>query len=268
MGIITITRGSYGGVEALARRLADDLGYRLFSREEVLQGTVQEYGLSQSQLESALMHRPGFLEGRGLKKLHYIACAQAILAKVAREDDLVYHGEAGHVLLKGIPHHLRVRAVADMEYRIRAVMERCEMSREKSIQYIADMDRERNTWLKWVHGVDANDLSTYDLVVNLERLPIPSAALLIAQVADRDFRTTPESQRMMDDLALASQLRARVGLESGISEERIGIDVTDGVVTITANVRHLSDATKLEALARQIPGVREVRSDIDPRWRE
>ena len=268
MAIITITRGSYGGVEALAQRLADDLGYRIFSREEVLGGTVKEFGLSQSQLESALMHRPGFLEGRGVKRLHYIACAQAVLANVAREDNLVYHGEAGHVLLKGIPHHLRVRVVADMEFRIRAVMERCELSREKSIQYIADMDRERNTWLKWVHGVDANDLSTYDLVVNLERVPIAGAAALIAQVADRDFRTTPESQRMMDDLALTSQLRARVGLESAISDERIGIETVDGVVTITANVRHLVEATRVEELARQIPGVRDVRSEIDARWRE
>lgn len=268
MAIITITRGSYGGVEVLARRLADDLGYRLFSREEVLEGTVREYGLLQSQLESALMHRPGFLEGRGVKKLHYIACAQAVLAKVAREDNLVYHGEAGHVLLRGIPHHVRVRVVADMEFRIRAVMERCELTREKSIQYIADMDRERNTWLKWVHGVDANDLSTYDLVVNLERFSIPSAAVLIAQVADRDFRTTPDSQRMMDDLALSSELRARVGLESGVSGERIGIDVADGVVTITTNVRHLVDATKVEELARQMTGVRDVKSDIDARWRE
>lgn len=268
MAIITITRGSYGGVEALARRLADDLGYRLFSREEVLEGTVREYGLSPSQLESALMHRPGFLEGRGLKRLHYIACAQAVLANVAREDNLVYHGEAGHVLLKGIPHHVRVRVVADMEFRIGAVMERCELSRDKAIQYIADMDRERNTWLKWVHGVDANDLSTYDLVVNLERFSIPSAAVLIAQVADRDFRTTRESQRMMDDLALTSELRARAGLEAGISDDRIGIEASDGVVTITANVRHLVDATKVEELARRLSGVRDVRSDIDARWRE
>ncbi len=56
MTIITISRGAYSGIEGLAERLRDELGYRLFSREELLVNTAEEFGASASQLESALKH--------------------------------------------------------------------------------------------------------------------------------------------------------------------------------------------------------------------
>ena len=43
MAIITISRGAYSGIEALAERLREELGYRLLSREELLVNTAKEF---------------------------------------------------------------------------------------------------------------------------------------------------------------------------------------------------------------------------------
>jgi hypothetical protein len=246
----------------LAEQLGRELGYWLLSREELLTKVTEEYGISESQVESALKYKPGLLEGRGLKKLHYVACMRAALARAVQRDNVVYHGAAGHVLLGSIPHHLRVRVVADMEYRIAAVQARFGLTRDKAVRYIETLDKERDAWLRWVYGADANDPHAYDLVVNLEHVPVSTACAIIAEAATRDFRATPASQKILADLALASELRARIGLDRGVSDERIGVEAENGVVTITADVRRVSDAERTRELAAAIPGVREVRSDI------
>jgi len=263
MAIVSISRGPYSGIKVLAERLSEDLGYRLLSREELLANTAEEFGALESQLESALKHAPSFLEGRGLGRRHFVYCVQATLAKAIQSDNVVYYGEAGHLLLKGIPHHLRVRLVAKMEDRVGAAMERCGLAREKAAQYIRESDKALERWVKWVHGVDFNDLATVDLALNLEHIPIPSACALIAEAVDRDFRTTPQSQQIVDDLVIASQIRARIGLDRRTSDERIVVEVDDGVVTITTNVRFVAEGQKARELVSQIPGIKAIESKIE-----
>jgi len=268
MAIITLSRGMFGGVEALAEQLSERLGYRLLTREEVLAQTAAVFGLSESQLQSALKHKPGLFEGRGLKKLHFVNCARAAITKAVQSDNVVYHGESGHLLLKAVPHVLRVRVMADMEYRVATAMERCNLNREKAIEYVRNADRERDNWMEWVHGVDADDPYTYDLVVNLARISVSTATTILADAAEREFQTTPQSQKIMNDLVLASEIQARLGLDRGVSDDRIDVAVDDGVVTISANVRHLADVERASELVQQMSGVTEVRSDIGTKWRE
>lgn len=263
MAIVSITRGSHSGIEVLAERLSKDLGYRLLSREQLLAHTAEEFGALESQLESALKHAPRILEGRGLGRQHFVSCVRATLAKAFQSDNVVYHGESGHLLLKGIPHQLRVRLVAKVEDRVAAVMDRCNLTREKAVQYITQSDRTLERWVKWVHGVDINDPATVDLAINLQHIPVHGACAIIAEAVDRDFRTTPQSQKIVDDLVIASQIRARIGLDRGISDERIGIDADDGVVTITANVRFVAEAQRVKELVSQIPGVKSIESKIE-----
>jgi cytidylate kinase len=266
MAIITVFRGTRRGGTHLAESLAEQLGYRLLSREELITGAAQEYGAAEELVESALQQRPGFLEGRGLKRLHYIHCVHAVLARAVQRDDVVYHGQAGHLLLRGIPHHLRLKVVADMEYRIGEILRDENLTREEAIYRIEEADRLRAAWMEWLHGVGTDDPVAYDLTINLERISVPHACAMVAQMVERDFRTTPASQRVVDDLVLASEIRARIGLDPNISDEKIEVEVEDGVVTINANVRSLDDADGVKEAVRRIPGVKDVRSKIATRW--
>ncbi len=71
----------------------------------------------------------------------------------------------------------------------------------------------------------------------------------------------------MDDLVLVSAIRARMGLDRNVSDDRIDVAAADGVVTISANVRYVADAERVKELALGLPGVRDVRSNIGARWR-
>ena len=266
MAIITISRGTYSGGRILAECLSDQLGYRLLSREALLHSAAERFNATEEQLEAALLQRPGFLEGRGLKKLHYVYFVQAELARTVEGDNVVYHGQSGHLLLKGVPHHMRVRVVANLEYRIAAAMERSNLKREKAVEYIKELDEERDKWVEWVYGIDRNDPLTYDFTVNLERISIDSACGMVAESARRDFQTTPASQEIMNDLVLASEIRAKIGLDKSIADDRIEVDCEAGTVTLTGTVRSLVDADRVRELVRAIPGVENIDSKMGTRW--
>lgn len=258
MAIITISRGTYSGGTALAESLGERLGYRITSREQLLRDAANAFGASEEELESALHQRPGFLERLRLGRVHYIHCLEATLAKAAQGDNLVYHGQAGQLLLRGVPHHLRVLAVADMEYRIAAARDRDRVTRQQAIKLIAEADQARDEWVRRIYGVDRDDLTTYDLAINLQHLPIPDICELIAQIVERRFPTTAESQEIMDNLVLASEIRARIGIDEDIVDDKIEITASGGRVSIGGMVRTKREVERVEQVIGQVPGVEGV----------
>jgi cytidylate kinase len=263
LAIITISRGTYSGGKALAEALGRQLGYRLLSREELLARAAQRFGIPPEDLESALLMRPRFLESRS-KKLHYIYCVQAALADDVRRDGVVYHGQAGHLLLKDIRHHVRLKVVASLAMRVKAATEGGNDT--DPLRYVQKLDTERDKWVRWVYGVDRTDPATYDLVFNLEQVSIPTACAVVSRLVHSRFQTTPASQAALEDLAFASELRAQIGLDRHIVDDRIEIDARAGVVTLKGTVRSLVDADRLREFVGCTDGVKEVQSQLSVRW--
>lgn len=262
MAVITISRGTFSGGQALAECLARKLGYRTLSREELLTRAAREFGVSEDKLNTALMNKPGFLEGLSLRRIHYIAYVRAALCKEVQKDNVIYHGQAGHLLLEGIPHVLRLKVIADMEYRILAAMERNHLSREEAVEYIKRMDEERNLWVKALYHVDRNDPTTYDMVINLERITIESACEVVCRTVEAEFRTTTESQRIMDDMVMATDIRARIAMARDIKDDDLEVHFQDGIVTLLGSVNSIEDADRIRTLVRQQPGVKDVVSKL------
>lgn len=266
MAIITISRGTYSGGKELAKCLAEKLEYRLLSREELLADANREFGVSEQKLETALLHKPGFFEGVSLERKHFIAYLVAALCKEVRSDNVIYQGQAGHLLLHGIPHHLRLKVVADMEYRIKAAVERSGFTREKAMQYIKRIDDDRDKWVKSMYDVDRNDPLTYDMIINLEHVSVASACDVVSEIAERDFKMTPESQKIMNDMVLASSVRAKIAMGKHIGDDDIEVEANDGVITLTGIVRTLPDADRVREVVRGIDGVKDIVSKMGTRW--
>ena len=113
MPIITISRGSYSRGKEVAEKLAQDLGYECISRDILLQAS-NEFNLPEIKLIRALHDAPSVLDRFTYGKERYVAYIRSALLTYAQQDNLVYHGLAGHFLLQGIPHVLKVRILADL----------------------------------------------------------------------------------------------------------------------------------------------------------
>ena len=118
MAIITISRGSLSGGRTLAGCLGANLGYKVVSREELVQESARRYGVDEKSLQKGLEEAPRFWDRFRVDRRIYVSVAQATLCHLVRTDDVVYHGHAGHLLLRGVGHVLRVRIIMPMNQRI------------------------------------------------------------------------------------------------------------------------------------------------------
>lgn len=208
MSIITISRGSSSMGKAVAEKVAARLGYRLISREVLLDASAR-FNVSEIKLEKAIHDAPGILERYRHSKQSYVAYIRSALMERIVDDNVVYHGLAGHLLLKGIPHVLKVRINADMERRIKIVMERDGIPADAARHRIAEDDRQRRKWTHSLYDQDPWDSSLYDLSICIDKLSIDDAVDFICQAAATDgFQATEKNRQKAADMAVACRVKA------------------------------------------------------------
>lgn len=208
MAIITISRGSYSKGKEVAEKVAAKLGYDCISRDVILDAS-DRFRIPEIKLIRAIHDAPSILDRFSHGKQTFIAYYRSALARMVQKDNVVYHGLAGHVLLKGVPHVLKVRIIADLEDRVAAEMEREGISEQEARSLLVRDDEERRRWTNSLYGVDPRDSALYDLVLHIHKLKVEDAVDFICQAALLEgFKTTEESQQMMDDLALACEIKA------------------------------------------------------------
>ena len=260
MSIITISRGSHSYGKAIAEEVSKKLGYTCIARDVLLEAS-KEFNLPEFKLLSAIKDAPSILDRFVYGKEKYLAFTQAALLKRLREDRAVYHGFAGHFLVKDIPHALKVRINADMKDRVRILREREGLSEKKAYRYIRNVDKQRKKWSKHLYGIDTWDSSLYDLVIQIDKIQVKDAVDIICSTAGLErFQTTPESQKAMDDLYLAANVKASL-----INLKRdIQVSAQDGVVYVKATTqesKELKLIQDIEKIVNEMPGV-EVHIDV------
>jgi cytidylate kinase len=257
MAIITISRGSYSKGKEVAEKVASRLGYQCLSREVILDAS-DRYHIPEIKMIKAIHDAPSLLERLGHTKLSFVTYYQSALTRSVQKDNVVYHGLAGHLLLKGVPHVLKVRIIANLAERVRAEMEREKIPKKEAEARILRDDQERRKWTQSLYGVDPWDSCLYDMMLHIQRFTVDDAVEIICQAAGNEqFRTTPESQQNMDDLTLASQVKA-VLIDSYPS---IAVTSDYGNVLIYTKsddhfVQKLMEETK--SLSREIEGIRSL----------
>lgn len=266
MCIITIQRGTKSGGEALAECLANHLNYPILGRE-VLQGAAAQLGVPAEDIGEKMEDLPGRFGRTPLITKLYVAAVRAALAEHARDGKLVYHGLAGGFLLRSLPGVLKVRLIAPLELRVRALMASHGMDEASAVAYIQDVDDGRARWVKNVYGQDIHDSTRYDMVLNLASFSIPEACEVVVTAASRpEFEMTSHRMRELDDFRLACQVRLALLEDLGTQTLNLDAGVRDKVVMVTGEAPLLNTGEvekRITEIAVSVPGVKEVRLAID-----
>lgn len=259
MAIITISRGTFAGGERLAERLGAALGYRVISREALYREVKQRYGFSGEELADAMDFAPSRFDPSGDRRRMLFVAVQAALCRLVQPDQAVYHGQAGHLLLPGISHVLRVRMIAPRSRRIRMAMEREGISHYEAVSKIDRVDAERTRWTQFVFGVNWADPAIYDLVLNLEFISVDEAAELVTAAARLPtFCASEGSRAALDDLALESRVRATLVTNPETAELDLKVRVAAGTVELVG-VAGGADLARVATLVEGVEGVQQVR---------
>jgi cytidylate kinase len=256
--IITISRGSFSGGKMVADGVAQMLGYRCIDRDQIIQKAAA-WGVAQDDLRTAMEKPPTFLGQSPQTRYRYLAFIQAALTEEARSGKAVYHGLAAHLLLGKGPYLLRTRIIAPMEFRIDQVQNRMRCNRNEAISYIKKVDEDRRKWTKFLYDVDWTDASLYDIVLNLEQMSVQEACTAICSVSQlKCFEFTPDSQRALDDFALASHVKANLAMDPATAELQFEVVADAGRVSIKGGVDSPAQGKAIGNMVRNVPGVTAV----------
>lgn len=277
MAIVTISRGTFTGGEALAHYLSEKLGYPAVG-VEVIKEAAKIYGISEEEISRQLSQGPKTWERLiGEKRRLYLIALQSAMAERAVRGSFIYHGLAGHLLLQGVPSVLKVRLVAPLQYRVRKEMLKKKRTEEEAVKYISRVDEKRKQWSRFFYDVDWTDPLLYDMVLNLEHITIEAAGGLIEYALTQpEFQESPATRQAIEDFALATRVKAQLALSHSLKGLDLDVQAHDGRVrirgtvmtgkTFTAFGPFESQMNLLESevveLTKGIPGVTGVTVDL------
>lgn len=232
IAIITISRGSFSRGKEVAEKLANRLNYSCLSRDLLLAAS-SEFNIPEIKLTRAIHDAPSILDRIGFGKEKYISYLQTTLLRRVLTDNVVYHGLAGHFLLKGIPHVLMIRIMANMEDRIAEEIERENISEKEALHILIKDDQERRAWSQHIFNTDPWSAELYHCVFKIGKCSVDDVIEAIAKVVQQPyFRSTPESHKILEDKLLASEVKASLLTEF----PRVKTTGEDGVVRIYLEV--------------------------------
>lgn len=258
-----------GGV-SLATAVGAELGYKVIGRD-VIVSAADKLGVSEAALTEKMASGPSLFERLTSNRRLYVTAVQAALAEHVSGGDLVYHGHAGHLLLRELPNVLRVRLIAPMDMRVRAVMEAQHVGREAALDYIRRVDEERVRWTKFIYDVDWRDASLYDMVVSLEKMSVETACgIVVAAVARPEYAVTEATRKATADFILASRVKLSLAMNAQTRDVEFEVTADSGSVKVSGSAPTgglwTRASTRLEdeavATIRAVEGVEKMQLDI------
>lgn len=262
MAIVTISRGSFSGGVAVAEAVAERLGVPCISREVVRDAALRS-GVDEGVLVATLEDPPRFWEKTPGRIPAHLNLVRMALLERARGGDFVYHGYAGHLLLSGIAHVLRVRVIAGDDYRIRAAMDDFGLSEKEAARYVRRLDAQLIKWTRFLYGVDWQDPSLYDVILRVDRVGVEDTAATVTRMTELPtFRPTGESRKAFADLLLGSTVWSALTVDprTRSANVRVAADGPDVFITGSADNDRTLDA--VSEVAGSAPGVGRVHNEV------
>lgn len=106
--------------------------------------------------------------------------AQAgIIDEIAHQKSAVFIGRCAFYVLRDHPHHVKIYLHADLDSRIKYVMDQKNVNEEYARKVIVESDKDRSNYINTFTGADWADASIYDLSLNTGKIGIEKSAELI-----------------------------------------------------------------------------------------
>ena len=145
MSVVTISEGSHSKGKEVAEKVAERLGYSCVSRDLLLESSEQ-FKTPEFLMIRGIHDSPYGFERFSSGKEKYVAYIRVAILRRLREDNVVYHGLAGHHFVRGIGHVLKVRIIADLKDRIQEEMSKKNASPEQARIVIEKNDEAKRNW--------------------------------------------------------------------------------------------------------------------------
>ncbi len=260
MAVIAITQHlGLRGTE-LARITAEQLDYRLLTSDELVSAASRTYNVPADALAIVDERRPTFWMRFKTDTKRFSACFRAVVLKEMARDRLVVIGRSVAQILPDIGCGVRTRLCGAIERRTQLVAAEEKLTPALAEARVRDYDREVRARIQTLFGIDIDDPSNYNLVLNVFALPLESSAkLLAAFAAEVDRAATAEQWVQMRDAALAAEVRASLVNHPKLGNAPFRVQSFRGAVQVTGMGLVPPWDELVREVVRTVPGVKSVR---------
>jgi len=190
-----------GGLE-IGQKLAKQLGITYYDRE-LIQIASEESGLGKEFFEkadekdshslfggmfgmrSSLMDQ--IYTGYFLSNENLFQIQSEIIRKLAEKESCIFVGRCADYVLKDFAQNLNVFITANMEDRIKRVVEMHQVSSKKAEVFIEKMDKKRAGYYNYFSNKTWGDSGSYHLCLNSSFLEIDQTVEIIQKVVQEKF---------------------------------------------------------------------------------
>lgn len=263
MSVIAIseTFGSQG--TEIGRELSRALGWE-FSDREIIAKAAERYGESVMDLHHVSEEKPTLWERFSDSTRHYVSCLEATILETAARGGAVLVGHGAAIILREIPHVLRVRVTAPESLRaMRARQHQGLADEHAALEFVREADRERAARIKFLYRVDVDDPLLYDVVVNTDRISVAGGVRMIRAALQGEFvEPSARSLAVGQDLSVAAQARARLHVDPATRGQRLAVTAAAGRLTVAGTVSSDELRDKVLEMVGGVPGVVAVTDEI------
>ncbi|MBN1627475.1 MAG: cytidylate kinase-like family protein [Deltaproteobacteria bacterium] len=105
-----------------------------------------------------------------------------IIYNLASLGYVIIIGRGGNIITRSIPKGVHIRLVGSLEKRIEHMKEHLGVGEKEAKDYIGREDRDRRDYIKKYFNRDIDDVYLYDLVINLDNVPLEDAVRAIGEM--------------------------------------------------------------------------------------
>ena len=267
MAVITIFSASYCHGDEVATKVAERLGYDRVDDEKLLSAATDQFEAPPDKLRRAMQGAPGFFNRLTREKERLAALLRIAATEVVETDNVVYLGFGGLLLPDTLDHVLRVCLAATRGYRVQqAESQGC--SGKEAERRIERDDLACAEWTKFLFDLGPWDKSLYDSFLPMQSMSVAEAVDTLCDYAHRPaVERTKEASKALAECRLAARVNMAL-VEKGHDTD---VSCQDGQVTIlirkhTMRLQRLQ--AELEAIAKEVPGVKAATARPGPRCHE
>jgi cytidylate kinase len=262
MSIVAMSETIGSGGTEIGRALAGALGWE-FADREIITKAAEAFGEAAMDLRHATEERPTLWDRFRQSQRRYLTYVESTVLEMAARDNVVLVGRASTVILRDVPHALRVRVIAPERVRAERIERQLGLTADGAREYVHDADRDLAARVRFLYHVDWEDPLLYDVVINTERTSVARAVAMLREgLADDRLTPTDASRAALRDRTVLAQAQAALQANPLTRPRSIGVMVTDGLVELTGRVDNDNERKAAEAAVARIPGVITVRNTL------
>jgi cytidylate kinase len=258
MAVLFISRGTVSGVQILIDRLCKLTGFKCLSREDLVK-EVSRYGDWATEAVNHLSKATSAYEHFSrIRRPYIVLMRQALLEKI-REDNVVYYGFSGHLLVPRLKHFVRVRINAPLSLRVPMTMERLKCDEENAREYIRNSDDHQVRWARFVYGRDIRDPALYDMNINMGHLTVEVVCRILRHILlEKDLQASSELKAQVEQLYLAASIEAALIIDPRTRELEIDANVENDSIHLNGPYLEDSNLEVVMGIARSVDGIAKV----------